>query len=201
LQPCVGFQACGWEIDLRTQFIIGVIALAVIGGCVKRPPSVDFEKDYLEEKARYEPNLGKDYWLMSPGFLCPTATTNKIDCALINTGTKLQPDGIERGITSDAHYHVKLEDGRTGYISAFELVASATNVDPAAAAADCVRRGNPRVGMTAKQVKATCWGEPNRVDHRETARGTTERYVYEKGKYVLLHNGIVTSVQVSGTLR
>jgi hypothetical protein len=47
----------------------------------------------------------------------------------------------------------------------------------------------------------TCWGKPIRVDRRETARGVTERYVYSKTRFVLLHNGIVTSVQISGTLR
>jgi len=38
------------------------------------------------------------------------------------------------------------------------------------------------------------------VDRRETARGVTERYVYDNGR-VVLHNGIVTFVQISGTLR
>jgi hypothetical protein len=115
-------------------------------------------------------------------------------------GSKLQLDGIERGVTSAAYYHVKLEDGRTGYISAFDLVRFGTDVDPAQAAAECKRRGNPRVGMTAKQVRATCWGEPDHVDRKETARGVTERYVYDTGR-VILHNGIATSVQISGTLR
>jgi hypothetical protein len=55
--------------------------------------------------------------------------------------------------------------------------------------------------MSAKQVRATCRGEPDRVDRRETARGVTERDVYGKSRHVLLHNGIVTSVQISGTLR
>jgi len=45
--------------------------------------------------------------------------------------------------------------------------------------------------MTARQVEATCCGKPDRVD----------RYVYGKSRFVLLHNGIVTSVQVSGALR
>ena len=94
-----------------------------------------------------------------------------------------------------------LDDNRTGYISAFQSVAFATNTDPAQAAAECRRRGDPRLGMTAKQVEATCWGKPDRVDRRETVRGVTERYVYGKSRFVLLHNGIVTSVQVSGTLR
>ena len=43
----------------------------------------------------------------------------------------MAPDGIERGITSDAYYHVRLEDGRTGYISVLELERFGTDVDPA----------------------------------------------------------------------
>lgn len=169
-------------------------------GCAKRPPPVDFEKAFLQEKAKYEPNIGKNYWLLGDRFLCPTPTTNVIDCTSIPAGSKLQLDGIERGITSDAYYHVKLEDGRIGYIAALDLVRFGTDVDPAQAAAECKRRGNPRVGMSAKQVVATCWGKPDHVDRRETARGVTERYVYDNGR-VILHNGIVTSIQISGTLR
>jgi hypothetical protein len=36
-----------------------LIALAVIAGCVKRPLAVDFEKEFLDEKAMYEPNIGR----------------------------------------------------------------------------------------------------------------------------------------------
>ena len=186
---------------MKTRLCFGLIALAVMTGCANRtPPGVDFEKDFLQEKAKYEPNIGKTYWLLAISSLCPTATTNVFHCTSIPEGTKLQPDGIERGITSDAYYHVRLEDGRTGYISVLELERFGTDVDPAEAAAECRRRGEPRAGMTSKQVRATCWGEPDHVDRRETARGVTERYVYDNGR-VVLHNGIVTSVQISGTLR
>jgi hypothetical protein len=186
---------------LKTHLIFGLIALATMTGCAKRPPSVDFEKGFLEEKAKYEPNIGKTYWLLGSRFLCPRPTTNVIDCTSIPPTSKLEVDGIERGITSDAHYHVKLEDGRTGYIEAFGLIRFATDVDPMQAAAECIRRGKPRVGMSAKQVVATCWGKPDHVDRRETARGISERYVYGKGEYVILHNGIVTAVDTHGRLR
>jgi len=178
-----------------------MIVLAALMDCARQPPAVDFEKDFLQEKAKYEPNIGKTYWLLGSRFLCPTTTTNVIDCTSIPAGSKLQLDGIERGITSDAYYHVKLEDGRIGYVTAFDLIRFGTDVDPAQAAAECKRRGDPRVGMSAKQVVATCWGKPDRVDLRETVRGVTERHVYGKSRFVLLHNGIVTSVQISGTLR
>jgi len=96
-----------------------MIVLAALVSCARRPPAVDFEKDFLQEKAKYEPNIGKTYWLLGSRFLCPTPTTNVIDCTSIPAGSKLQLDDIERGITSDAYYHVKLEDGRTGYMAAF----------------------------------------------------------------------------------
>jgi hypothetical protein len=185
---------------VKRRLAFSLIALALTSGCAKRPPAVDFEKGFLEEKAKYEPNIGKTYWLLGVRSLCPRPTTNVIDCTFIPAGSKLELDGIERGITSDAHFHVKLEDGRTGYIEAFGLIRFATDVDPMQAAAECKRRGDPRVGMSAKQLVATCWGKPDHVDRRETARRVTERYVYDNGR-VILHNGIATSVQTSGTVR
>ena len=53
--------------------------------------------------------------------------------------------------------------------------------------------------MTANQVEATCWGKPERVDRLKTVQGTTDRYVYDQGR-VILKNGVVTSVKISGTL-
>jgi len=125
---------------LKAQLIFCFIALALIAGCARRSPTVDFEKAFLQEKAKYEPNIGKNYWLLGGRFLCPTPTTNVIDCTSIPAGSKLQLDGIERGITSDAYYHVKLEDGRTGYIAALNLVRIGTNVNLAETAAECKRR-------------------------------------------------------------
>jgi hypothetical protein len=80
------------------------------------------------------------------------------------------------------------------------VTGNATDIDLDKVAAECKRHGNPRIGMTAKQVLATCWGKPDHVDRRETARGVTERYIYDNGR-VIFHNGIVTSVQTSGTVR
>jgi hypothetical protein len=100
---------------LKRKLAFSVMALAVTSGCAKTPPAVDFEKGFLEEEAKYEPNIGKTYWLLGSIFLCPRPTTGVIDCTSIPAGSKLELDGIERGTTSDAHFHVKLEDGRTGY--------------------------------------------------------------------------------------
>jgi hypothetical protein len=83
--------------------------------------SGQLRKRLLTGKGEIRGKHRKDYWLTSDKFLCPRPTSNVIDCQSIPSGSKLRPDGIERGITSDAFYHVKLEDGRTGYISAFAL--------------------------------------------------------------------------------
>ncbi len=155
---------------------------------------------FLREKGQYEPSIGKDYWIKLLTFLCPTPKRASTDCVTIVAPTKLQVDSLEQGAYGTPYYPVKLSDGRSGYIMAADLKMYATDIDPAVAAAECKRRGDPRVGMTAKQVRATCWGEPVHVDRRETARGVTERYSYDSGR-VILHNGIVTSVQTSGTLR
>jgi hypothetical protein len=47
---------------------------------------------------------------------------------------------------------------RSGYIMGADLKMYATDIDPAVTAADCKRRGDPRVGMTAKQVRANLLG-------------------------------------------
>jgi hypothetical protein len=185
---------------VKTRFCFCLIALALMTSCATRPPAVDFDKEFLEAKARYQPNIGKTYWPRANPYLCPKPTPNIGECESIPAGSKLHLDGIERGATSDVYYHVTLEDGRSGYIDAFILVTFATDVDPAQIAAECKRRGEPRVGMSAKQIESTCWGKPDRVDRLKTMQGTTDRYVYKHGR-VILKNGIVTSVQISGTLR
>jgi len=189
---------------LKTRLLSCVVALAMLASCAKKPV-VDIQTTenemFLREKGQYEPSIGKDYWIKLLTFLCPTPKKASTDCVTIVAPTKLQVDGLEQGAYGTPYYHVRLSDGRSGYIMAADLKMYATDIDPAVTAADCKRRGDPRVGMTAKQVRATCWGEPDRVDRRETARGVTERYVYGRDRHVLLHNGVVTSVQISGTLR
>jgi hypothetical protein len=189
---------------LKTRLCFGVIALAVMTGCAKDPKAViasyDHEK-FLRDKVKYEHEIGKYYWAELPQFLCTRPATNpEGECSLLAVNAKLEPDGIEEGTFGNPYFHVKLADGRMGYVEANSFVTSTTDIDLERAAAECIRRGKPRVGMTAKQIRATCWGEPGHVDRRETVRGVTERYVYRDGR-VILHNGIVTSVQISGTLR
>jgi hypothetical protein len=65
------------------------------------------------------------------------------------------------------------------------------------AAAECKRLGSPRIGMTADQVIATCWGKPASINRKETATGTSEQYVYSgrRLRLVYLRDGVVTSIE------
>jgi hypothetical protein len=166
------------------------------------------EKGYVIVPYYQAINVGKDNWLTGVVHFCqvPAMFTRCPPLAPPPVGDThhIKVDGIERGSGTDIalHYcHVTLDDGRTGYIETGGLLAYATDVDPVKAAADCKRRGDPRIGMTAKQVEATCWGKPEHVNRTETAGAISDQYVYSNDRYVYLHNGIVTSIQASGTLR
>jgi hypothetical protein len=104
----------------------------------------------------------------------------------------------------DAYLAIETDDGRRGFTD-FMFVATFRDDDPAVAAQrheqDCKRRGIPHVGMTVKQVEATCWGKPDHVNRTEGTAGVSDQFVYGEGDFVYLRNGIVTSVQMRGTLR
>jgi len=61
--------------------------------------------------------------------------------------------------------------------------------------ADEEKKPNPRIGMSAEEVKKSKWGEPQRVNTTITAYGVREQWVYSGYKYIYLDNGIVTAIQ------
>jgi hypothetical protein len=164
---------------------------------------------YAQETSRYEHNVGKVYWVASAVRFCPVPSLINTKCRVLGDG-HLKIDGIEQGTTEtlagnlparERYYHVTLHDGRTGYILTADLMAHGADIDPEMAAADCKRRGDPRVGMTATQVEATCWGKPGHVNRTHTEGGISDQYVYGDGRYVDLRGGVVTSIQGTATLR
>jgi hypothetical protein len=166
-------------------------------------------RTYAQEKARYERNVGKVYWVAGSLRFCPVPNLINTKCQILGEGL-VKIDGVEQGITEtpagnlqarERYYHVTLHDGRTGYILTADLTARGAEIDPEMAAAECKRRGDPRVGMTAEQVEASCWGKPGHVNRTHTAGGISDQYVYGDGRYVDLRDGIVTSIQGTSTLR
>jgi hypothetical protein len=200
-------------IYLKTRLLFSVITLAAVTGCIRSNTAIQESVNtelFVRMKMIEEANVGKTFWLARGVLLCEkpmliTATK----CDPVEKNTRLQVDGLEQGFDEEngvrhlngmAFYRITLADGRAGYVLTSSFDGSTTTIDLEKAAAECKRRGEPRVGMTAKQVEATCWGKPNHVDRLKTVRGTTDRYLYDQGR-VILRNGIVTSVQINGTLR
>ncbi|MFT5875114.1 MAG: hypothetical protein ACI8WT_004095 [Clostridium sp.] len=53
----------------------------------------------------------------------------------------------------------------------------------------------PSIGMTAEEVRASRWGNPDSVNRTTTANGTSEQWVYSINGYVYLENGVVITIQ------
>jgi hypothetical protein len=112
------------------------------------------------------------------------------------TPVRSQTVGIE---TVHAVYRVRKDNGGTGYISTIDFDnltdSQEEHKEKTAKAAECDRRGGVRVGMTAEQVQASCWGKPRRVNRTITATRNSEQWVYSGNQYLYLDNGVVTAIQ------
>ncbi|MGB6965491.1 MAG: hypothetical protein WBD90_13625 [Xanthobacteraceae bacterium] len=165
----------------------------------------------VQDKAKYALNIGKNFWITGAVSLCPQPVTEERGCTLVGPGphVRFTVDRIEEAREEVggriypgglAYCHAALEDGRAGHVLCAELFAGATATDPAITAAECKRRGDPRIGMSAQQVLATCWGKPGKVNRVETARAIKEVYAYTGNRYVYLRNGVVRKIRTSGIL-
>ena len=160
------------------QSCLLLLAIA-LAGCTSRAVQ------QLHKEA--DPFVGKDYWITGIVTFCPDPKF-RTTCAQLS-GKPFSPSNAHvkiDGVDQKQRYHVTLDDGRTGYIVTYELLRMRTDTDPEKAAADCKRRGDPRIGMTAKQVEATCWGKPDHLNQTQTAVGISDQYVYGDSRYVYL---------------
>jgi hypothetical protein len=186
--------------------VVAVVALSGLAGCTSAAERAAAK--FMSEKPKYEPDVGKEYWVSDRILLCNGPAILPNDCTSLSANTHLKIDDVVEGYIKangaiiyyddNAYYHVVLDDGRTGYADALVFRSEVTDIDPAFAAAECKRRGEPRLGMSVNQVEATCWGMPDHVNRRQTAKGIQEQFVYPGNRYVDLHNGIVTSIDIGG---
>lgn len=51
------------------------------------------------------------------------------------------------------------------------------------------------IGMSKTNVLLSRWGSPEKVNRTTTARGVSEQWVYEGGRYLYFENGIVTAIE------
>jgi hypothetical protein len=183
------------------MFCRAAVALGTLVACTQIAGSQG--SIWAQKKARYDSAIGKTFWVKFAVQLCSTPNSVVAECAEVSAPTRLVIDRIEpqfQGIAGGGlpFCHATSDDGRVGHVMCSQLVAFATDVDPTAAAAECKRRGEPRIGMSAKQVEVTCWGKPVTVKRKETASGITDKYVYDDGRSVLFRNGVVVTIRTVG---
>ena len=56
------------------------------------------------------------------------------------------------------------------------------------------KKENPKIGMSASEVRQSTWGYPDKINKDTYSWGTTEQWVYKNKGYIYLRNGIVTSI-------
>jgi hypothetical protein len=161
---------------------------------------------FARDKAKYEPVVGKTFWVTGHVQLCPEPNPLMPQCATILAPRRFVMDRVEPGFTRFAngstlmepfaYCHVTSNDGLVGYVACVQLMSpQVMDVDPVVAAAQCKRQGGqPRVGVSAKLLEA-CWGKPRTIKHKETASGVSDKYIYDGGRSVLLHNGVVVTIR------
>jgi hypothetical protein len=71
-----------------------------------------------------------------------------------------------------------------------EPSASAETFD----AAECERRGQPKIGMTAPQAMQTCWGKPVRTVANVTHDSLEEQLIYANGRVLKFKNGLLFAI-------
>jgi hypothetical protein len=197
-----------WGRKMRNvHLIVACATLCGLAAC-STAPKVDLTpvtSSPLPSMQKYNGHIGKDYWVIG-GILQLCKGPTSVDCMeFLNRGTHLKVDGLVPNHTESAgtsydypYFHVVMDDGRSGFIDADMLSIGTTTIDPAAVVAECKKKGAPKLGMNAAQVKATCWGPPQYVNTKIRKSGKYEQYVYGDNKFVYLRNGIVTSVSVKG---
>jgi hypothetical protein len=192
---------------MRISITILCAALCGLAGCAAKN-QVDFTpvaSSPLPSMQKYNGYVGKDYWVTGSLQLCKGPTS--IDCLeFAKAGAHLKVDGLvpnhwvdNYGTASDdPYFHIALDDGRSSFTDAKIFSVLTTTIDPVVAAAECNKKGDPKLGMNAKQVAATCWGPPAYVNTKIRITGKFEQYVYGDNKFVYLKDGIVTSISVKG---
>lgn len=198
-----------------------LILLLVLNGCVApNTASLPSKGIFLSKSAQEEFNtaikrIGHKYWAdwvatfrvcedLKDTDFCPFTHIKPYDSYgpflvkdIINTST----DGyIFNGV-----YVIEAPDHSTKYIPVLfgdnrvfnsEDPALKRRQSAAKADAECKRRGGVEIGMTEKEVLASCWGKPRGKNVTDTGRDIHEQWVYGSG-YLYFDNGRLKTIQNS----
>src|SRR5581483_11283229 len=108
---------CGgcWELTLRIGVIAGIFALSTLASCASGGKTTQSTPDSIPEMAKYNANVGKDYWVHDEFFsLCVGATSIHCD-EFITVGTHFKIDSLVPNQSPDGrpifdpYYHITLD--------------------------------------------------------------------------------------------
>jgi hypothetical protein len=208
----------GLERDVERQMrpcAVAFLGTLMLGGCTATSGHTEEQRRGLQVGPAQHETTRQTRWVSASSPLginvCDEAFIfGDTRCERVKSG-KFVSDGSEPKkfrmgssigtFPSGEMHHAIFSDGRTGFIDDIEFKYETTTHDPALVAADCKRRGDPKIGMTTKEVIATCWGRPHHVNRTENSNVISDQFVYGNGRYVYLENGVVRSVQITGALR
>lgn len=156
---------------------------------------------WINDECRYF--IGKRLWVsIAPGNPNVVEVTfTQHDWTTVNTlklksGASFIVKDLNKASVGADDYYVRLDDGRYGWVGSaspflidYDAVALRKH-----AAEDCSRRGQPKIGMTAIELIASCWGNPRRIVKKITAAGIEEHYIYGIGHVVRFSDGKVTEI-------
>lgn len=147
--------------------------------------------------------IGKRLWVLipagNPNVVEVTFTQHDWTTARtlkLKSGSSFVVTGLAKASVGSDDYVVKLNDGRTGWVGSsspflvdYDPIARAKAVEE-----ECIRRGQPKVGMSKAELIETCWRKPLRIVKKTTAAGVEETYVYGPGHAVKLVDGTVSEI-------
>lgn len=185
---------------MKTRLLLPIAIASIACACAQARRESPLPQPVIDE---IDGHIGKRFW--PPEFIGVAVCDKPL---LVDRQCQNHKESFTViGKADDAgfpYFRIRFDGGNEGYIS-FAYVASLLAEDPALkrskADADCRRRGQPQIGMTLAQVRASCWGEPNHVNRTENAAAVLDQLVYGRDRYIYLRNGAVTSIQTSGSLR
>lgn len=168
-----------------------------ISGCglsAARAPS-QLQQEWAAETAAL---VGKHMWLdpVIPVEICSAPGSPRGSCPTKKSGGFRIAGTVHAG--GNDWFDLRFDDGSAGYVD-WPDKAYFVDHDPQLrarrAADECQRRGQPQIGMTIEQVKASCWGPPLSTNRMRGVGGTHDQLIYPLNRYLYLENGTVSAIQ------
>jgi hypothetical protein len=161
---------------------------------------------FARDKAKYEPVVGKTFWVTGHVQLCPEPNPLMPQCATILAPRRFVMDRVEPGFTRFAngstlmepfaYCHVTSNDGLRGLRGLRAThVAAGNGCRSGGSRSSLQAAGRPAARRRVSEAPRSLLGQAAHHKAQETASGVSDKYIYDGGRSVLLHNGVVVTIR------